>query len=82
MLRVYRRSRSLDLGPFHSARAFCRFEMNNVTIPNLGFIPIVNLTDGTGLIYAHTVSVQGNRGFLFLEGCFHLITPVGPYGTV
>lgn len=50
---------------------------DNVVIQNLGFIPIVNLTNGNGLIYHHTISIQGNPAFTYLEGCFHLISPVG-----
>lgn len=45
-------------------------------VPNLAFIPILNLTQGSGLVFAHSVAVSGNPGFLYLEGCFHLISPV------
>ena len=48
-----------------------------VTVASLGFIPIVNITQGSGFVYAHTVSVEGSPSFLYLEGCFHLISPVG-----
>lgn len=41
---------------------------DNVMVPNLGFIPIVNISSGSGLVYAHTVSIVGNPGFLYLEG--------------
>jgi hypothetical protein len=49
---------------------------DNVTLRSLAFSPIVNITEGNGLIAAHSVSVSGNGGMTFLEGCFHLITPV------
>ena len=54
---------------------------DRVTVGNLGFIPIVNITTGSGVVYAHTIAIQGNAGFTYLEGCFHLITPVGAGAT-
>lgn len=41
---------------------------DDIVVPSLGFIPIVNLSSGSGLVFAHTVSVSGNPGFLYLEG--------------
>jgi hypothetical protein len=51
---------------------------DRVTVGSLGFIPVVNLTEGSGIVYTHSISIEGNPGFLYLEGCFHLISPVGP----
>ena len=28
-----------------------------------------------GLVLGHTVAIDGNPSFTYLEGCFHLITP-------
>ena len=50
---------------------------NNVSVDSLGFSPIVNITEGSGLVYAHAISVVGTGDMTFLEGCFHLITPIG-----
>jgi hypothetical protein len=52
---------------------------NGVTVPNLSFIPFVNLTSGSGLIHAIMVSILGHPQFFYLEGCYHLMTPVPGY---
>ena len=36
---------------------------DNLLVPSLGFIPIVNFTQGSGLVYSHSISIQGNPGF-------------------
>jgi len=64
-------------GPLPFGTRLVQSRNDGVVVKNLGFIPIVNLTGGQGLIYSHTISIQGNPGFTYLEGCFHLITPIG-----
>jgi len=49
-------------------------------VPSLGFVAIVNKTSGDGLILQHTLGFRGSPSFLYLEGCFHLITPFGGSG--
>ena len=51
-----------------------------IQVPSLHFIPIVNITAGTGFIHSYTVATTGHPSFYYLEGCFHLVTPVGPDG--
>eukprot|EP00040_Diaphanoeca_grandis_P025793 m.143394 g.143394 ORF g.143394 m.143394 type:complete len:516 (+) comp30316_c0_seq3:97-1644(+) len=48
---------------------------SEVQVPSLAFVPIVNMTKGSGLVFGHTVAIDGNPMFTYLEGCFHLITP-------
>lgn len=48
----------------------------SATIESLGFIPVVNITGASGFVYSHAIAVQGHPSFHYLEGCFHLISPV------
>eukprot|EP00729_Bicosta_minor_P014373 gene14373-20223_t len=54
----------------------------NMTVQSLHFVPIVNMSlvgtgssTGSGMVLGHTVAIQGHPSFIYLEGCFHLITP-------
>jgi len=64
-------------GPLPMGTRLRQARNDNLLVPSLGFIPLVNLTAGSGLVYAHSLAIQGNPGFTYMEGCFHLITPVG-----
>ena len=66
------------IGPLPFGTRLVQSRNDRVTVQSLGFIPIVNITEGAGYIYHHVISIEGNGGFLYLEGCFHLISPVGP----
>ena len=48
---------------------------SKLVVPTLGFTPIVNMTSGAWVIWAHTLGIEGNPHFTYLEGCFHLLTP-------
>jgi len=65
------------IGPLPFGTRLVQSRNDRVTVASLGFIPIVNMTEGSGYVYQHVVSIEGNGGFTYLEGCFHLISPVG-----
>ena len=48
---------------------------HDLRVPDLAFVPLLNLSTGSGVIFGSTVAVEGHPGFVYLEGCFHLITP-------
>jgi hypothetical protein len=54
--------------------------LENVTVPSLGFIPMVNKTSGSGVIFGHVIAIQGNPAFTYLEGCWHLLSNVSGTG--
>ena len=64
-------------GPLPLGTRLRQARNDNLLVPSLAFIPLVNLTQGSGLVYAHSLAIQGNPGFTYMEGCFHLISPVG-----
>merc|ERR1711924_491140 len=48
---------------------------------SLEFTAIVNKTDGAGVIWGHTLGIEGNKGFTYLEGfsiCLHLTCLLQP----
>eukprot|EP00039_Didymoeca_costata_P031306 m.34108 g.34108 ORF g.34108 m.34108 type:complete len:514 (-) comp8671_c0_seq2:2448-3989(-) len=47
----------------------------NLAVPSLHFVPILNASNISGVVLAHSVAISGQPQFTFLEGCFHLITP-------
>ena len=51
------------------------YSSNAVDKNSLEFTAIVNKTDGAGVIWGHTLGIEGNPRFTYLEGCFHLVTP-------
>lgn len=67
-------------GPLPYGTRLVLDQNTNLNVGNLGFIPLVNRTNGNGLIYAMSISIVGHPEFFYLEGCAHLITPlVLPY---
>ena len=51
------------------------YHNKKLTKGSLEFTAIVNKTRGAGVIWGHTLGVQGHAQFYYLEGCFHLLTP-------
>eukprot|EP00038_Savillea_parva_P021744 m.35942 g.35942 ORF g.35942 m.35942 type:complete len:537 (+) comp5344_c0_seq1:199-1809(+) len=56
------------------------YSLTNIAVPSLGFIPVVNTSSGSGVVFGHTIAIQGNPSFTFLEGCWHLIPNVSGTG--
>jgi len=62
--------------PLPSGARLRLHSQTNTTVPSLGFIPVVNKTSGSGVIFGHVIAIEGNPAFTYLEGCWHLITNV------
>jgi hypothetical protein len=49
-------------------------KIENTLFQPIAWVPVVNITEGSGLVYQTSLSVtSGNLNFL--EGCYHLHTP-------
>ena len=58
---------------------------NALFVDDMGFTPLVNSTQGSGVVLGHTYGIEMGRNphvapLGFLEGCFHLITPYSGVG--
>lgn len=63
-------------GPLPLGTRLHLYRNEAIVVPSLAFIPIVNITVGEGLIFAHAVSVQGHPTLFFLEVLsYHSIYP-------
>ena len=47
----------------------------NQVYERMDFVPIVNITSGSGMFFMHTLAVRSNN-LNFLEGCYHLFSPI------
>ena len=57
-------------------------KLTAVTVPSTAFIPIVNKTSGSGVIFGHVIAIRGIPTFNYLEGCWHLISGTNSTGYI